>query len=67
MNGYFEKLTTWVNGTNGSYTVEHTDNGLARWVTIRRYDGLSAAGYGATYDTAAACARNLFEIERKRH
>ncbi len=59
MNGYLGKLTAWANGTGGRFTVEKADNGLYRWVTIRRDDGHSASGYGATYDEAAVSAQRL--------
>jgi hypothetical protein len=67
MTGYFDKLTAWAVRTDGRFAVESTDNGLARWVTVRRNDGLSATGYGATYDSAAVSAQQLFKVIVKRH
>lgn len=57
--GYDEKLTEAINASS-ILTVEHADTNLVKWVTIRRYDGRTAAGYGVTFDEAAADAFFLY-------
>jgi len=61
MTGYFDKLASWAATTDGRFTVETADNDLARWVTIRRYDGFSVTAHAATYDAAAVSAQQLFK------
>ncbi len=65
MTGYLEKLQAWADGTDGYYTIETTDNVLARWVTIRREDGFCSTAHGETYDEAASYAAHLLKAKRK--
>lgn len=64
MTGYFDKLNKWAADKQAVIKIETADNDLARWVTIRRYDGMSATGYGQTYDEAAVSAYHLYQERR---
>lgn len=61
MYGYFDKLNKWATDKSDVITIETADNGLARWVTIRRYDGRAAVGCGQTYDEAAVSAYHIYQ------